>query len=399
MPYVKAPEEIVPGRPLFFATAVLGRRIRQGRAGGEPHGAAHQDRGQPGPSRRASAPPTCSARPRSSGSTTPIARRRSCTYRRDPAWEVFLQRSRRRPGASRAHKGARACASSPRPSRRPRSPRQIKDLSGRIPKPGGISTSPGPRQRAGRRRPRLRRGGRDAVRPGEGRRHPGPRRRFHGLRAGSLRYIREFASRRKVRGEKADMNRLYVVESTAHGHGGQRRPSPRSAAVGGGRNRPGRCRGAGPRGRRSHAGPCRARRRPRPGSQEPQWPRRRHRRGCPAAGGACPGPRDQPCPGDRREDRGPHGACRGRSPSTSSRPSGPRGRHARGQGAAPDHAGRQPGLHRACRAEVRRRPRQGGSARPSRLSTRTRPPSTATGTSPRPIPSRPGATRAPSTAP
>ena len=53
VPYVNPPEEIIPGRPLFYATSFR-RRGRHWFAGGKPHGAAHQNRresgasGQPG---------------------------------------------------------------------------------------------------------------------------------------------------------------------------------------------------------------------------------------------------------------------------------------------------------------------------------------------------------------
>ena len=36
MPYVRQPEELIPGRPLFFATAMHAGRRRHRRAGGEP---------------------------------------------------------------------------------------------------------------------------------------------------------------------------------------------------------------------------------------------------------------------------------------------------------------------------------------------------------------------------
>ena len=47
VPYVQAPEAIVPGKPLFFASAVPDRRLCLRRAGQEPDGPADQDRGQP----------------------------------------------------------------------------------------------------------------------------------------------------------------------------------------------------------------------------------------------------------------------------------------------------------------------------------------------------------------
>ena len=47
VPYVHPPEEVVPGRPLFYATRHDPGRRRRRRAGRKPHGPADQDRGQP----------------------------------------------------------------------------------------------------------------------------------------------------------------------------------------------------------------------------------------------------------------------------------------------------------------------------------------------------------------
>ena len=51
VPYVEAPEAIVPGKPLFFASAIPIDGYACGVLGQEPHGASDQSRGQPGPSR------------------------------------------------------------------------------------------------------------------------------------------------------------------------------------------------------------------------------------------------------------------------------------------------------------------------------------------------------------
>ncbi len=43
VPYVRPPEEIIPGRPLFYATSMhAGGRCHR-LAGGKPHGPAHED--------------------------------------------------------------------------------------------------------------------------------------------------------------------------------------------------------------------------------------------------------------------------------------------------------------------------------------------------------------------
>ena len=47
VPYVEQPEQIVPGKPLFFATALSLGGLRDRRARREPHGPADEDRGEP----------------------------------------------------------------------------------------------------------------------------------------------------------------------------------------------------------------------------------------------------------------------------------------------------------------------------------------------------------------
>ncbi len=47
VPYVRQPEEFIPGEPLYYATAMSNRRYRDRVAGQEQSGAADQDRGNP----------------------------------------------------------------------------------------------------------------------------------------------------------------------------------------------------------------------------------------------------------------------------------------------------------------------------------------------------------------
>ena len=50
MPYVRQPEELIPGRPLFYATAMTLERRRERVAGGEPRRPADETGGKPGAS-------------------------------------------------------------------------------------------------------------------------------------------------------------------------------------------------------------------------------------------------------------------------------------------------------------------------------------------------------------
>ena len=79
VPYVNAPEEIVPGVPLRYATTMpFGVNAPRAR-GREPRRAADQDRGKRAASRRRSARRAPGSRPRSTSSTIPTARVRSST--------------------------------------------------------------------------------------------------------------------------------------------------------------------------------------------------------------------------------------------------------------------------------------------------------------------------------
>ncbi len=75
MPYVRQPEAIVPGKPLYFATAMPSRRRRHRHPRREPRGPADEDRRQSAVIPPASAPPICSCRRRSSACTIPTVHR------------------------------------------------------------------------------------------------------------------------------------------------------------------------------------------------------------------------------------------------------------------------------------------------------------------------------------
>ena len=72
-PYIQQPEELIPGRPLFYATADRAQRRLHRRPGGEPRRPAHQDRRQSGASRLAGRLRSLFAGFRACSFTIPIA--------------------------------------------------------------------------------------------------------------------------------------------------------------------------------------------------------------------------------------------------------------------------------------------------------------------------------------
>ena len=109
VPYVRQPEEIVPGKPLFFATAMTLGGIGHRPAGREPRGPADQGRGQPRPpgQPRRHRPVRPGVRPR----LYDPDRSQTVTYLGRPrAWDEALRRPARRACEQQRHAAARACA-------------------------------------------------------------------------------------------------------------------------------------------------------------------------------------------------------------------------------------------------------------------------------------------------
>ena len=90
MPYVRQPEELIPGRPLFFATAMILGGVANGRAGGKPRGPSYQDRRQSRNILPRSALATSSRRPRSCNCMIRTARKRSASKARSGLGAHFL---------------------------------------------------------------------------------------------------------------------------------------------------------------------------------------------------------------------------------------------------------------------------------------------------------------------
>ena len=181
-PVREAARRLIPGKPLFYATAMPLGGVAHRPARREPRGAADQDRGQPA----APGKPRRHRRLRAGGDPRPL---RSGSLadadqpRRDPPVVGVPRRDQR--GADRAEAAQR---------RRPPHPDrvgQLADARRADPRaarafPVGEMASVGsgePRQRARRREARLRRVRRRAVPLRAGRRHPLARRRFPRLRA------------------------------------------------------------------------------------------------------------------------------------------------------------------------------------------------------------------------
>ena len=218
--------------------------------------------------------------------------------------------------------------------------------------------------------------------------------------AAGLKHARAFASRRRIEGDRSQVNRLYAVESTATNTGtrADHRLSLRASQI-----------ESFARALAAQLGvsgvaaavPEAASRVACSAGQGSSGPSRTEHRDCGRwTAGGCPrtGSRDQRGARQRRLHRHVHadGGIAADEPACGV--AGACGRDVRRHGRVPADPGRQPGLHRALGSELRRRDASGCRRAHISASTRTRRPRSANGTSPRRTSSKPGATCAQTTA-
>ena len=184
VPYVRQPEELVPGKPLFYATAMPFAGSGVGLLVESHEGRPTKIEGNPDhPSSRGAT--DLFAQAAILGLYDPGSLDHDHQPRRDPSVQRVLRGAARRPRARSRPRRAPACASSPRPWRRRRSAAQIEEILTRAARGEVGAVGAGrPPQRPRRQPPRVRRVRRRAVRARQGRRHPVARRRLHVHRRG-----------------------------------------------------------------------------------------------------------------------------------------------------------------------------------------------------------------------
>ena len=111
VPYVRQPENVVPGQAALLRDGDAARRLRHRRARREPRGPADQDRGQPGSPGEPRRDRRLRAGLGPARSTTPTARRPSLPRRRSVTWGEFVAAIARRAQPARRPRRARACGS------------------------------------------------------------------------------------------------------------------------------------------------------------------------------------------------------------------------------------------------------------------------------------------------
>lgn len=219
VPYVRAPEEIVPGKPLFYATAMTLGGMASGLLVESHMGRPTKIEGNP-------------LHPSSLGATTAFAQASVLTLY-DPdrskvvsnagrisTWDAFLRTLNTKLSAQSARQGAGLRILTETVTS-PTLAHQLQALRAKFPSAKWHQYEPISRD-AARAGARLA-FGKDV----ETRYHFDKADVILALDAdflsagpGCLRYAREFAAKRRVRGEKTVMNRLYAVESTPSNTGG-----------------------------------------------------------------------------------------------------------------------------------------------------------------------------------
>ncbi|MFO7691709.1 MAG: TAT-variant-translocated molybdopterin oxidoreductase [Vicinamibacterales bacterium] len=214
VPYVRAPEEIVPGRPLFFATALTLGGYATGVLVESHEGRPTKIEGNPG-------------HPASLGATDLFAQAqilalydpdRSQTLKQQGdirTWSAFLGALRGVVEAKRGTRGAGLRILTGTVTS-PTLVRQMAEFLAAFPAAKWHQFEPAGRDN-------VREGSRLAFGETVDTRYAFDKARvvvsldadFLGTMPGSVRYIRDFAAARRVRGEAKDMSRLYAVESAA----------------------------------------------------------------------------------------------------------------------------------------------------------------------------------------
>jgi MoCo/4Fe-4S cofactor protein with predicted Tat translocation signal len=213
VPYVRAPEEVIPGRPLFFATAVTDGGYAKGVLVESHMGRPTKIEGNP--DHPASLGAT-DARGQAAilGLYDPDRSKTVVSFSEIRSWEVFLQELGTALTDQKTKRGAGLRVLTETITS-PTLAQQIKDLLEAYPEARWHQYEPTARDnaRAGAVlafgepvETRYALENADVVLALDA--------DFMGSGPGAVRYIRDFASRRKVRGQKTEMNRLYVVEST-----------------------------------------------------------------------------------------------------------------------------------------------------------------------------------------
>ena len=218
VPYVRQPEEEIPGKPLFFATAMTLGGVATGLLVESHEGRPTKVEGNPDHPGEPGRDRPVRAGLGAHALRSRIARSRSCSSARfargarsSPRCAAACRRRRRRKGA-----GLRILTET---VASPTLAAQIQQVLAQHPEREVDSVGAGaPRQRA-RRRPRSRSASTSS-------RSTTSRKADVVLSldadflssdgAANLRYMRQFASRRRVEDNADNLNRLYVVEADAH---------------------------------------------------------------------------------------------------------------------------------------------------------------------------------------